>query len=429
MPSSRPGIPTAPGWFEELPPAIAEAKKSGKDILIDFGGSNWCLPCIFLKKKIFTTPEFFAKASPNFVLVDIDTLTDDRMPKDKLARYVALQKKYAVGSFPSVFLCTPDGEAYAWATYIPTITDPQRYWDYLKTSVIRGAKFREGLRKADTLKGTDKAAAMVDALSQVPAEFVWRYHADMVAQLRKLDPADGRGFLAYLASRKAYDAFTLSLKDDGAEKAYGDFVHSLKGLTAAQRADAWKRVGDRINPLAINPKVTVSDVDHLISKYNLTGETLQQALLIKAVIYTDNDQPSEALQCIRDVVAEDSHLGPYDNGQYFKLDPESKRAIQATMDSCQNPAVKSNAYLALHQIFENQLPDRFEVDCHATNDQDFRPSFVVRVPIKNQFEQAVQQESASLDEKARTDYVAKMEGAMRALDDVETARLRALAHG
>lgn len=32
------------GWFAEMPPAVAEAQRTGLDLLIDFGGSEWCAP-------------------------------------------------------------------------------------------------------------------------------------------------------------------------------------------------------------------------------------------------------------------------------------------------------------------------------------------------------------------------------------------------
>src|SRR4051794_25661660 len=124
------------GWYAEMPPALAEAKRTGKDMLIDFGGSDWCVACDLLKKHVLTKPAFIERASRQFVLVDIDTLARGLSPARK-ARYVALQKKYKVGTFPSVFLATPEGEPYAWTTYIPPRDD-------LSTAEI------EALKEADT---------------------------------------------------------------------------------------------------------------------------------------------------------------------------------------------------------------------------------------------------------------------------------------
>jgi len=84
------------GWYAEMPPALAEAKRTGNDMIIDFGGSDWCEGCKLLKENILDKPEFNQRASRQFVLVDIDTLARGLSPERK-ARYVALQKKYKVG--------------------------------------------------------------------------------------------------------------------------------------------------------------------------------------------------------------------------------------------------------------------------------------------------------------------------------------------
>src|SRR4051812_37003625 len=59
-------------WYAEFPPAQAEARKLGKDMLIDFTGTDWCAPCKWLLTRVFSKPEFNTKAKEQFVLVDID---------------------------------------------------------------------------------------------------------------------------------------------------------------------------------------------------------------------------------------------------------------------------------------------------------------------------------------------------------------------
>src|SRR5712691_10437620 len=49
-------------WFVEFEPAQAEAKKQQKDLLIDFGGSDWCYPCKMLKERILSKPKFIELA-------------------------------------------------------------------------------------------------------------------------------------------------------------------------------------------------------------------------------------------------------------------------------------------------------------------------------------------------------------------------------
>ena len=42
-------------WTTDLPAAKDTAKKENKLILMDFTGSDWCPPCVALKKQVFET--------------------------------------------------------------------------------------------------------------------------------------------------------------------------------------------------------------------------------------------------------------------------------------------------------------------------------------------------------------------------------------
>src|SRR5262249_6321698 len=97
-------------WFVEFEPAQAAAKKQQKDLLIDFGGSDWCYPCKALKEKILSQPKFIELARKHFILVDIDDQARGEMPAGRKQRYQTLQKEYDVETFPSVVLATPEGK-------------------------------------------------------------------------------------------------------------------------------------------------------------------------------------------------------------------------------------------------------------------------------------------------------------------------------
>ena len=50
-------------WFAEYKEAQTVAQREGKDLLIDFGGSDWCGPCQWLKTRILSRPEFSERAA------------------------------------------------------------------------------------------------------------------------------------------------------------------------------------------------------------------------------------------------------------------------------------------------------------------------------------------------------------------------------
>ena len=96
-------------WLESYDEAVELSKQSGKPILADFTGSNWCGYCVKLKNEVFDTPQFKAWAAENVVLLELD------YPKPNLqADWIKQQnhmllKRYKIDSYPSVLILNPDG--------------------------------------------------------------------------------------------------------------------------------------------------------------------------------------------------------------------------------------------------------------------------------------------------------------------------------
>ena len=58
-------------WHLDYETAMKEARKTDKNLLVYFTGSDWCAPCKMLKKDLFETPEF-REASEKYVMLYID---------------------------------------------------------------------------------------------------------------------------------------------------------------------------------------------------------------------------------------------------------------------------------------------------------------------------------------------------------------------
>lgn len=83
-------------WTKDFEAAKAEAKKSGKLLMVDFN-ATWCGPCQLYKSEVFPTDDF-NRAAKDFVLVEIDT---DEQPD--------LAKRYGVGPIPDIRMMDADG--------------------------------------------------------------------------------------------------------------------------------------------------------------------------------------------------------------------------------------------------------------------------------------------------------------------------------
>ncbi len=100
---------TLEGWSTDLDKALAEAKAAKKSVLVEFTGSDWCPPCIAMRKNVFSKKEFVQAASKNFILVELDFPKADKSLADKNK---PLAEKYKIEGFPTVILLNPEGKEF-----------------------------------------------------------------------------------------------------------------------------------------------------------------------------------------------------------------------------------------------------------------------------------------------------------------------------
>ena len=90
------------GWIVSLDEAVALSEKTGKPIMANFTGSDWCGWCIRLKAEVFDTPEFKDWASDNVILLELDfprrTAISDELKKQNYK----LQREFGVRGYPTI---------------------------------------------------------------------------------------------------------------------------------------------------------------------------------------------------------------------------------------------------------------------------------------------------------------------------------------
>lgn len=97
-------------WVRNWEAAKTQAAKEGKDLLIDFTGSDWCGWCIKLKKEVFDTPEFAAWAKKNVVLLEIDFPQNKPQSAELKKQNEALSEKYGIEGYPTILFVNAKGE-------------------------------------------------------------------------------------------------------------------------------------------------------------------------------------------------------------------------------------------------------------------------------------------------------------------------------
>ena len=92
------------GWLTDFEQAREQARQTGRPILINFTGSDWCGWCKLLSKEVFSQPEFQSYARDNLVLLVADFPRRKTLPPEVAAQNHSLQARFDVGGYPTIIL-------------------------------------------------------------------------------------------------------------------------------------------------------------------------------------------------------------------------------------------------------------------------------------------------------------------------------------
>lgn len=108
-------------WLTSYDEAVKLSKKTGKPIMADFTGSDWCTWCIRLHKEVFDKPEFKAWAEKNVILLELDYPNSTPQPaaiKKQNAGLLEKYKKYVPG-YPTILFLDAKGKVLGQYGYDP----------------------------------------------------------------------------------------------------------------------------------------------------------------------------------------------------------------------------------------------------------------------------------------------------------------------
>lgn len=248
----KPEAPKSDLWINNFERAKAEAAKSGKDILIDFTGSDWCGWCIKLKEEVFSTPEFEAAAPKMFVLMEADFPRD----KTKVTPEVAAQNRrlgdnFGIRGYPTIILLDAQGRPYARTGYQPG--GPAKYLENLQQAQAVRQKRDSAWKKAESLQGVEKAKCLAEGLAGLDEDIVGMNYGSVIAEIKKLDPLDATG----IVKKSEYKA-----KLAGLEKSVGETFEKTRDTDAAAKL-----------------------IDDFMSVNMAVGEARQKAMMLKLRLY------------------------------------------------------------------------------------------------------------------------------------------------
>jgi thiol:disulfide interchange protein DsbD len=90
-------------WRGYTDQSFAEAKSSGKPIIIDFS-ADWCGPCQLMNKHTFHNRSVMELAEKDFVTLNVDLTRGGDPQKERLVR------RYNIQGVPTILFLDPGGE-------------------------------------------------------------------------------------------------------------------------------------------------------------------------------------------------------------------------------------------------------------------------------------------------------------------------------
>ncbi len=101
----------ADGWMVDINKAYEVSKKTGKPILANFTGSDWCGWCKKLKYEVFDKPAFKEWAEKTVVLVELDFPRRFQIPQKYKEQNQGLAQAFKVTGYPTIWVFNLDKDA------------------------------------------------------------------------------------------------------------------------------------------------------------------------------------------------------------------------------------------------------------------------------------------------------------------------------
>jgi thioredoxin-related protein len=180
-------------WLQNFEDAKAKAKADGKDLLVDFTGSDWCVWCKRLDAEVFAEKAFQDGVAKGYVLVKLDFPKDENLVTEAIKKQNAqLQSDYKIQGFPTILLMDPAGRPYAQTGYQQGGAAP--YLEHLAGLQKAKAARDEHFGKAKGAEGAERAKHLAAGLDAMAEEVVMQHYKAEVDEVMKLD-ADGKAGL------------------------------------------------------------------------------------------------------------------------------------------------------------------------------------------------------------------------------------------
>jgi thioredoxin-related protein len=213
-------------WVIDFEKAKESAGSEGKNLFINFTGSDWCPWCDRLEKEVFSKKVFVEYAEKNFVLVELDFPNNRaKLSAETQQQNEQLRAEFGVQGFPTIVITDKDGTPYAQSGYVEG--GAVNYVEHLNQFQAAKKQADELIVKSEDVKieSTERAVFLDRALQLLPPWTVDKYHVDKMKRIAELD-TDNKGGLK--------NQYLIRIEFIGVQQALqkGEFDAALKKLDA-----------------------------------------------------------------------------------------------------------------------------------------------------------------------------------------------------
>lgn len=240
------------GWLVDFQAAKEKAAAEGKDIFMEFTGSDWCPPCIKFKQTVLDSEAFKTGAPGSYILLKLDNPRDkSKQSPEEIEQYKKLSAEFKITGVPTVILVDAKGRPFA-KTVGYGGQEPEAYVkELIAKQEVRKTR-DDRLAKAEKAAGVDKAKLLDEAISGFDAELALTQYREILDEIVKLDGDNAAGLKAKYEGVLNLSAIRASLQEVMRSAAAG------------------------------GPEEAVKKIDELLAEKKPQGEGLQEALFVKA---------------------------------------------------------------------------------------------------------------------------------------------------
>ena len=257
---------SAAEWMSNPDAAVAAAKAEGRTVLLEFTGSDWCPPCMYLRAHIFPHEAFQTYVDEQkLVLAELDFPRNaEKLTPEQRETNEAWRARYNVTSFPTILVLDGTGAPYAMVTSANTKVED--YMERLKAGLKKKDDLEAALKAARELSGAERAQALAAALAELPSE--WRLlHREVVDDILANDPEDAAGYrkleqeIALLAvQKKELEALYAKYRKDAASISHEEAIADAKEMLA--REDLLPVVRLYVSKFLSDTYAMIGDIQH-----------------------------------------------------------------------------------------------------------------------------------------------------------------------